>query len=128
MLLVVTIINFKIVSPVIGQVELPVHCQMGKHIGRLAHRIDHIGIEWDSVSGLSSCGSLTADADGRYISGNYFGWGIAHEIGHNINQGSYAFPEAYINAPANIRIYRIFRCWAGIRSVCGAEGSSLNPL
>ncbi|NBI90401.1 hypothetical protein D3Z45_07350 [Lachnospiraceae bacterium] len=58
---------------------------------------NHIGIEWDSVSGLSSCGSLTADADGRYISGNYFGWGIAHEIGHNINQGSYAIAEVTNN-------------------------------
>lgn len=58
---------------------------------------NHIGIEWDSVTGLSSCGSLTADEDGRYIGGNYFGWGIAHEIGHNINQGSYAIAEVTNN-------------------------------
>ncbi len=58
---------------------------------------NHIGIEWDSVSGLSSCNSLTADDQGRYISGNYFGWGIAHEIGHNINQGSYAIAEVTNN-------------------------------
>ncbi len=28
-----------------------------------------------------------------WISGQYFGWGIAHEIGHDINQGAYAVAE-----------------------------------
>ena len=36
---------------------------------------------------------VTFDENGKYISGNYFGWGIAHEIGHDINQGSYAVAE-----------------------------------
>ncbi len=54
---------------------------------------NHIGIEWGSCSGLLSSSSVKFDEDGRYISGSYFGWGIAHEIGHCINQGSYAVPE-----------------------------------
>ncbi len=42
---------------------------------------NHIGIEWGSstVAGAKSWDS--------------FGWGIAHEIGHNINQGTYAVAE-----------------------------------
>ncbi|MCI8465893.1 MAG: hypothetical protein HFI63_08565 [Lachnospiraceae bacterium] len=54
---------------------------------------NHIGIEWAETPGMVNCGSLQADADGRYISGRYFGWGIAHEIGHCINQGTYAIAE-----------------------------------
>lgn len=58
---------------------------------------NHIGIEWESVSGLSSAVPVQADENGRYISGRYFGWGISHEIGHNINQGSYAIAEVTNN-------------------------------
>lgn len=54
---------------------------------------NHIGIEWGSAPGMVSGNSLSADPEGRYQSGNYFGWGIAHEIGHCINQGSYAVAE-----------------------------------
>ena len=54
---------------------------------------NHIGIEWGSAPGMVNCGSLVSDSQGRYQSGNYFGWGIAHEIGHCINQGSYAVAE-----------------------------------
>lgn len=54
---------------------------------------NHIGIEWGSCPGMLSCRSVEFDENGRYISGNYFGWGIAHEIGHCINQGCYAVPE-----------------------------------
>lgn len=54
---------------------------------------NHIGIEWGSCPGMLSCGSVELDENGRYISGNYFGWGVAHEIGHCINQGCYAVPE-----------------------------------
>ncbi len=43
----------------------------------------HIGIEYGSIAGV--------------IQGNrekgYFGWGISHEIGHQINQGSLAYAE-----------------------------------
>lgn len=54
---------------------------------------NHIGIEWGSTSGMMSGVPVESDENGRYISGRYFGWGIAHEIGHNINQGSYAAAE-----------------------------------
>lgn len=54
---------------------------------------NHIGIEWGSAPGMVTGRTLTADAEGKYQGGNYFGWGIAHEIGHCINQGSYAVAE-----------------------------------
>lgn len=54
---------------------------------------NHIGIEWGSASGMVNCTPVAADESGRYVSGRYFGWGIAHEIGHCINQGSYAVAE-----------------------------------
>ena len=43
---------------------------------------NHIGIEWGSATVASAPNSW----DG-------FGWGIAHEIGHDINQGTYAIAE-----------------------------------
>lgn len=43
---------------------------------------NHIGVEW---------GSTTLAGGPNDWSG--FGWGIAHEIGHNINQGTYAVAE-----------------------------------
>ncbi|MCI8505276.1 MAG: hypothetical protein HFI67_03710 [Lachnospiraceae bacterium] len=58
---------------------------------------NHIGIEWNETKGMVNCKSLQADASGKYISGNYFGWGIAHEIGHCINQGAYAVAEVTNN-------------------------------
>ncbi len=54
---------------------------------------NHIGIEWGSAPGMVSAVPVTADSEGRYVSGSYFGWGIAHEIGHCINQGTYAIAE-----------------------------------
>ncbi len=43
---------------------------------------NHIGIEWAQTPIASSATNW-----------NGFGWGIAHEIGHNINQGTYAIAE-----------------------------------
>lgn len=54
---------------------------------------NHIGIEWDQTPGLVQGQPIQTDTNGKYISGNLFGWGIAHEIGHNINQASYAIAE-----------------------------------
>ncbi len=54
---------------------------------------NHIGIEWNETKGMVNCASLQADAEGKYLGGNYFGWGVAHEIGHCINQGTYAVAE-----------------------------------
>lgn len=58
---------------------------------------NHIGVEWDSITGLTSTSPPQIDANGKYISGDYFGWGIGHEIGHNINQGRYAVAEVTNN-------------------------------
>lgn len=58
---------------------------------------DHIGIGWGSVSGLMGGVPVQADTAGRYESGRYFGWGIAHEIGHQINQSAYAHAEVTNN-------------------------------
>ncbi len=54
---------------------------------------NHIGIGWNETAGMAGCGGVEATAEGQYQSGNYFGWGIAHEIGHDINQGCYAIAE-----------------------------------
>lgn len=54
---------------------------------------NHIGIEWNECSGMISASPLVYDEDGKYVSGHYFGWGIAHEIGHCINQSAYTVAE-----------------------------------
>ncbi len=54
---------------------------------------NHIGIEWAQTGNLLSGSGVVSDSDGRYQSGSYFGWGIAHEIGHCINQGAYEVAE-----------------------------------
>lgn len=54
---------------------------------------NHIGIEWGSTAGMMGSVPVSSDAQGKYVSGRYFGWGIAHEIGHCINQGTYAIAE-----------------------------------
>lgn len=54
---------------------------------------NHIGIEWNETAGMIGCVPVQFDENGKYISGRYFGWGIAHEIGHCINQGAYAVAE-----------------------------------
>ena len=58
---------------------------------------NHIGIGWDSVTGLAQGTPVVLNEDGSYKSGSFFGWGIAHEIGHNINQSSYAVAEVTNN-------------------------------
>jgi len=54
---------------------------------------NHIGIEWPQTSDMVKAVPIVSDEKGSYVSGNYFGWGIGHEIGHCINQGSYAVAE-----------------------------------
>lgn len=53
----------------------------------------HIGIEWGSVGGLATSVPVQASEEGKYESGRYFGWGIAHEIGHIINESAYTVAE-----------------------------------
>lgn len=47
---------------------------------------NHIGIEWGSAPLASGPNDMSG-----------FGWGIAHEIGHDINQGAYAVAEVTNN-------------------------------
>ncbi|MDE6501523.1 MAG: M60 family metallopeptidase [Ruminococcus sp.] len=54
---------------------------------------DHIGIQYGSAADITSCKGVTKDANGKYVSGDYFGWGIAHEIGHCINDSNYTVAE-----------------------------------
>lgn len=56
----------------------------------------HIGIEWDSCALLGGSQPIQSD-NGKYESGKYFGWGIAHEIGHIINESVYAVAEVTNN-------------------------------
>ena len=58
---------------------------------------NHIGIEWGSVPGLAQGAPYVLDGDGARVSGSLFGWGIGHEIGHNINQSQYAVAEVTNN-------------------------------
>ena len=58
---------------------------------------NHIGIEWNEIRGMINCVPVTADENGRYISGRYFGWGIAHEIGHCLDQRSHSVAEVTNN-------------------------------
>lgn len=58
---------------------------------------NHIGIEWDSIKELILNEAPVVDENGKLVSGNYFGWGIAHEIGHQINQGEYTIAEVTNN-------------------------------
>ncbi len=54
---------------------------------------NHIGIQWGSAAGMVNCKGVTSDENGKYVSGSYFGWGIAHEIGHCLNDSNYVVAE-----------------------------------
>ncbi len=58
---------------------------------------NHIGIEWEQTPIMTSGKPIQTDENGKKISGQYFGWGIAHEIGHNINEPSYVLGEVTNN-------------------------------
>lgn len=66
---------------------------------------NHIGIAWGSIPGVVSGQPLVADDMGNFISGSLFGWGIGHEIGHDINQGAYAVAEITNNYFAQLATY-----------------------
>lgn len=57
----------------------------------------HIGIEWPELAGLMGGEPIVTDANGNYKSGKLFGWGIGHEIGHEINEGAYVTAEVTNN-------------------------------
>lgn len=62
---------------------------------------NHIGIGWNETAGLANAVPVQSE-NGKYKSGRYFGWGVAHEIGHNINQGNYAIAEITNNYYAQL--------------------------
>ena len=57
---------------------------------------DHIGIGHDSTPGLLQ-GKPNQGTVGNMTTTGYFGWGISHEIGHQINQGNLAHAEVTNN-------------------------------
>lgn len=58
---------------------------------------NHIGIEWDQTKTLMLENKVEVDDSGKITQGNYFGWGIAHEIGHQLNQSDYTIAEVTNN-------------------------------
>lgn len=58
---------------------------------------NHIGIEWDQTKTLMLEDKVEVDDSGKITQGNYFGWGIAHEIGHQLNQSDYTIAEVTNN-------------------------------
>ncbi len=51
----------------------------------------HVGIEYGSIAGLVQASRNSDNATG------YFGWGISHEVGHQINQKDTVFAEVTNN-------------------------------
>lgn len=54
---------------------------------------EHIGIGLGSVAGLMTGTLAMKETNGSYTAKGYFGWGIAHEIGHVIDQSGMATAE-----------------------------------
>lgn len=57
----------------------------------------HIGIEYGSAGELFKLSPVQTDEQGNKLSGQLSGWGIAHEIGHVINNNKYATAEVTNN-------------------------------
>lgn len=62
----------------------------------------HLGIEWGSVPGVVSGVPLTTEENGKRTGGSIFGWGIAHELGHNADGGGVAIAEVTNNIWAQL--------------------------
>ena len=76
----------------------------------------HIGIEWGSVPGLTKSVPVKTTPEGKYESGQYFGWGIAREIGHEINEGTMPQPKSPITTSSVRRpVIRMTACGSSIR-------------
>ncbi len=58
---------------------------------------NHVGVQWNETRNMVSGRTPQIDENGKLISGTYLGWGTAHEIGHQINQGAYAHAEVTNN-------------------------------
>ncbi len=57
---------------------------------------EHIGIGYGSISGLMQ-GRPNKVENNDVTTSGFFGWGISHEIGHQINQGKLAYAEVTNN-------------------------------
>ncbi|MCM1364133.1 MAG: M60 family metallopeptidase [Faecalibacterium sp.] len=57
----------------------------------------HLGIEWGSVPGVANCTPIVTDENGKRIGGKTFGWGIAHELGHNADASGLTIAEVTNN-------------------------------
>ena len=57
----------------------------------------HLGIEFDSIKGVTSGEPVVSDENGKYKSGSLFGWGIAHEMGHNADVSGVTMAEVTNN-------------------------------
>ncbi len=57
---------------------------------------DHVGVGHGSVPGLMQ-GRPNTNENGTISTTGYFGWGISHEIGHQINQGAISYAEVTNN-------------------------------
>lgn len=62
----------------------------------------HLGIEWGSVPGVVSGSPVTTEENGKRTGGSIFGWGIAHELGHNADGGGVAIAEVTNNIWAQL--------------------------
>lgn len=58
---------------------------------------NHIGIQYNESANPTASAGASFDADGKWLSGQYYGWGLRHEIGHEINQGQYTYAEVTNN-------------------------------
>lgn len=59
---------------------------------------NHIGVEYNESANFNMLREVQGTAVGEKKSaGMYFGWGSAHEIGHNINDGRYTYAEVTNN-------------------------------
>lgn len=54
---------------------------------------NHIGIQYNESANPTASAGAAFDADGKWLSGQYYGWGLRHEIGHEINQSQYTYAE-----------------------------------
>lgn len=62
----------------------------------------HLGIEWGSVPGVVSGSPVTTEENGKRTGGSIFGWGIAHELGHNADGSGVAIAEVTNNIWAQL--------------------------
>ncbi len=69
---------------------------------------NHIGVGYPESANFTFLNPIQNNAPGETRSsddGYYFGWGSAHEIGHNINDGRYAYAEVTNNYFAQLCRY-----------------------